>query len=172
MDKSSPQIIIVKDSAFGKGIFTSSYLPKNTRLLKITGSPLTFEQTISLGSSECYSLQVGMDKYIIPDSPFRLSNHSCEPNCGINAHMDFITIKNIPEGSELLWDYSTSMLERHWTMACRCGSTLCRHLIRDFDQLHLGLQEKYLRINIVLPFIIEHLYGLPKMARASIRAIQ
>jgi hypothetical protein len=161
MDNVSPETVIVKDSRFGKGIFTTAHLPAKTVLLKITGIPLTFEQTLKLGRDECYSLQVGIDKYIIPDAPFHLSNHSCDPNCGITRSMEFVTLRDIAEGEELFWDYSTSMLERHWEMKCKCGTPDCRHTIRDFDLLPSSLQDKYLRMKIVLPFIMEELYDLP-----------
>jgi uncharacterized protein len=122
---------------------------------------LTFEETKKLGDQECYTLQVAMDKYIIPDHPFHLSNHSCQPNCGINSRMEFITLRNIKAGEELFWDYSTSMMERNWTMQCKCGFPDCRQLIGDFDRLPADTQERYLQLGIVLPFIVDELYGLP-----------
>jgi hypothetical protein len=165
MDKVNPETVIVKDSKFGKGIFATTDLPKKSVLFNITGTPITFEDTLRLGSSECYSLQVGIDKYIIPDHPFHLSNHSCEPNCGLTRSLQFITLRDVAKGEELCWDYSTSMLERHWEMKCECGSPKCRYTIRDFDLLPVNFQEKYLKMKIVLPFITEELYGLPTIER-------
>ena len=151
----------------GKGLFTTIDLPKNSGLFKITGRPITFEQTLKLGSKECYSLQIGIDKYIIPHYPFCFSNHSCNPNCGITRNMEFVTLRNILKGEELYGDYSTSMLERHWEMICECGAKDCRHIIRDFDLLPFNLQEKYIDLKIVLPFITKALYGLPTIQKAG-----
>lgn len=167
MRKPNPETVIVKDSKFGKGIFTTIDRPKKSIILKITGNALTFEETLQLGSSECYSLQVATDKYIIPDHPFLLSNHCCQPNCGINRKMEFIAIRDIKAGEELCWDYSTSMLERHWTMQCNCGYYDCRHLIGDFDMLPIHIQERYLHMRVVLPFIVEEIYGQPVIERAD-----
>src|SRR5687767_13458385 len=167
MDKVNPETVIVKDSRFGKGIFTTIDLPPKTILFQITGKPLTFEETVKLGHDECYSLQVGMDKYIIPNHPFHLSNHCCQPNCGINRKMEFITLREINAGEELCWDYSTSMMERHWTMQCDCGYHDCRHIIGDFDMLPPHIQERYLHMGVVLPFIVEELYGLPTIERVN-----
>jgi hypothetical protein len=161
MDKVNPETVIVKDSRFGKGIFTTTDLLKKSVLFKISGTPLTFEETLKLGGDECYTLQVAMDKYIIPKYPFHLSNHSCHPNCGINRKMEFITLRDINAGEELCWDYSTSMMERHWTMQCDCGHHECRHLIGDFDMLPTHIQERYLHMGVVLPYIVEELFGLP-----------
>jgi Proteins containing SET domain len=167
MDKVNPETVVVKDSKFGKGLFTTTDLPKKTILFKITGTPLTFKDTLKLGDGECYSLQVGIDKYIIPDHPFHLSNHSCDPNCGLTRNLEYFTLREVYKGEELCWDYSTSMLEKHWEMKCKCGSPLCRHIIQDFDLLPFNIQEKYLRMKIVLPFITEELYGLPTILRAN-----
>lgn len=161
MLQANPETVIVKDSKHGKGIFTTVDLPKNAVLFKITGKPITFIDTLTLGPDECFTLQIGMDRYIIPDAPFPLSNHSCEPNCGISRNMEFITLHDIKEGDELCWDYSTSMLERHWQLQCGCGSINCRHTIRDFDLLPHSLQQKYLKIKIVLPYINEKIFSLP-----------
>ena len=167
MEAANPETVIVKDSNFGKGIFTTVDLPKKSVLFKITGKSLSFEETLKLGSNECYCLQVALDKYIIPGHPFHLSNHSCSPNCGITRNMEFITLRDINEGEELCWDYSTSMMERHWTLQCGCGHLNCRHLIVDFDLLPSQVQETYLHMKIVLPFIVEEIYGLPTIQRAG-----
>jgi hypothetical protein len=174
MEKVNPETVIVKDAKFGKGIFTTSDLPKNAVLFKITGNPICFQQTLELGSNECYTLQTGINKYIIPDHPFHLSNHSCLPNCGINRKMEFITLRDVKAGEELCWDYSTSMMERHWVMQCECGHNECRLLIQDFDLLPDHIQKKYIQMNIVLPFIVEELYGLPRIGKvvpASLYAV-
>ena len=147
------ETVIIGKSKHGTGIFATRDLPKHTFLFKITGRPLNFKQTLDLGKDECYALRVGMDQYIIPSDPFRLSNHSCSPNCGVNSRLEFFTLENIRKNEELCWDYSTSMLERHWIMNCNCGCPGCRHIISDFDLLPDTLQEKYMDMGIVFPFI-------------------
>jgi hypothetical protein len=155
MDKSNPEKVIVKDSKHGKGIFAASNFSKGDVIFAITGQPLNFHQTLNLGDNECYCLQVGRNSYIIPDSPFHLSNHSCMPNCGINNRMHLIALCEIQRGEELLWDYSTSMLERHWVMTCKCGYKNCRNVINDFDLLPSFLQNKYIEMDMVMPFILK-----------------
>jgi len=160
MNKEIPETVIVKNSKHGKGIFTTVDLPKNSLLFNIKGKQITFEETLKLDDDQCYCLQISLDKYIIAESPFLFSNHSCDPNCGINKKMDFITLKNIKAGEELQWDYSTSMMERHWTLKCQCEQFGCRGIIRDFDLLPSSKQKQYLQMQIVLPFIVENIYGL------------
>ena len=157
MDNLSSKLLAVQDSRFGKGTFATQHIPKNTIIVAIEGKKLTFSDSLELGDRESYCLQIGIDKYIIPDVPFRYSNHSCDPNAGINERLELFALRDIPKGEEILWDYSSSMLERHWTMRCACESPYCRRLITDFDLLPIHTQRLYLRLGIVLPFITEYL---------------
>jgi SET domain-containing protein len=154
--------VIVQPSRFGKGLFAQNNIKAKTVICNITGVPLSFAETVLLGEKESHSLQVYKDKYVLCDPPFLYSNHSCNPNCAINNKMQLYARKNISVGEELLWDYSTSMLERHWTMQCYCNNKNCRSVVIDFDLLPYDIQEKYLKENIVLPFIVQHMAALQK----------
>jgi hypothetical protein len=149
--------LAVNTSRFGKGLFTQQDISAGQTILKIKGRKLSFNETLTLGEKECYCLQTGFQQYIIPDYPFYYSNHSCHPNCGITRSLELISLVPISQGEELVWDYSTSMLERNWTMECQCGSPFCRGLITDFDLLPPSVQRKYLEEEIVLSFIEEYM---------------
>jgi hypothetical protein len=154
----------VKDSKFGKGLFAKKPIPANTILCIIFGDELNFNETIQL-KEESHAFQIDFDRYLLCKPPFLYTNHSCDPNCGINSRLELFSLKNIREGEELFWDYSTSMLERHWTMQCSCGAKDCRKLVTDFDLLPEKTQSRYLHLNIVLPFIVNFLrQGFAKTA--------
>lgn len=145
---------IVYDTArFGKGIKAKRDLPSSELLLQVTGPIISYQDTLRLKEKESYCLQVGDDRYILPDSPFYIFNHSCDPNCGINQQLQLMTIRPVKMGEPLCWDYSTSMLERGWKLECSCGARMCRKVIDDFDTLQVPLQEYYLDLDIVLPYI-------------------
>lgn len=144
----------VSESKFGKGVFARSFIPAGTVLFRVdSGEEMDLEATRQRGEKESHPLQVDIDRYILCGPPFIYYNHSCNPNCAVNTQFEFITLKNIREGEEMFWDYSTSMLERSWTMKCACGEKNCRLVVTDFDLLPIMVQEKYLRLTIVLPFI-------------------
>ena len=143
----------IRSSKFGKGLFAKKDIEKGTILCKATGRPMNYEETVLLQDRESHTLQIDFDKYILCDPPFLYSNHSCNPNCGLTSNLELVALKDIKAGDELFWDYSTSMLERHWTMKCICGENNCRDIITDFDLLPNNTQQKYLEMNIVLPFI-------------------
>lgn len=143
----------VLETVNGKGVFATKDIPPQTILMRVTGDVLDFASTKHLGKYESYTLQIEMDKYILTNPPFRYVNHCCLPNTALDADLFLYSIKAIKAGEQICWDYSTSMLERSWTMKCSCGAPHCRGLITDFDLLPRELQHQYLRLGIVLPFI-------------------
>lgn len=157
MESSTEGLVEIGESKFGKGLFAKKNIECGTILCNITGSFLDFKETLALKEKESYTLQIDFDKYILCEPPFLFSNHSCNPNCAVNSRLQFFALKKIKKGEELFWDYSTSMLERHWTMKCSCGEKNCRKIITDFDLLPQKLQSKYLQLQIVFPFIVSFL---------------
>jgi uncharacterized protein len=157
MIKVEENSVEIKQSKFGMGLFANSDIPAGTIICKVSGRELSFAETVLLNDKESYTLQTDFDKYIYCEPPFLYSNHSCNPNCAVNSGLELFALKNIKVGQELFWDYSTSMLERHWTLKCSCGEKNCRKIITDFDLLPQKLQNKYLQLNIVFPFIVQFL---------------
>lgn len=147
--------IEIRDSKFGKGLFAIKNIEPGEILCKVSGNEkeMNLHQTTLLGEKESHAIQIDFDKYLLCEPPFLYSNHSCNPNCAVNDKLEMFALNEIKKGSELFWDYSTSMLERHWTMKCSCGEKICRKIVTDFDLLSTELQLKYLQMNIVFPFI-------------------
>ena len=91
------------------------------------------------------------------DPPGVFLNHSCVPNTGVTDDRWLVALHEIAPGEELRYDYSTTMHENRWTMACRCGATDCRGLVTDFRLLSPVRQQHYLRLGVVQPFIVRAL---------------
>lgn len=161
-----PSYLAIRNSKFGKGLFAKKDIPANTVICTVTGPELSFDESIGLGERESHSLQIDKDKYILCQPPFLYSNHSCEPNSGLNANFELVSLRKIKAGEEIFWDYSTSMLERHWTMNCLCGAKNCRKTVTDFDLLPEEVQADYLNKKIVLPFIMQHIQSVREIVRA------
>lgn len=157
-----PSFLTIRKSRFGKGLFTTRAVAAGTVLCRVTGPQLTFQQTIDLAERESHCLQIDHDKYILCDPPFLYSNHSCAPNSTLNAQLQLIALRDLEKDEEIFWDYSTSMLERHWTMTCACNAPQCRKIITDFDLLPETLQSFYIEKRMVLPFIVAHLQTFSK----------
>jgi hypothetical protein len=60
-------------------------------------------------------------------------NHSCAPNVAFNAEDDFVAIRNINAGEELLWDTGTGVSTPSFSMECHCGTPACRKVITGND---------------------------------------
>ena len=155
------ELIIVRESEFGHGVFASRDIKMGTNLLQVTGKEINFRQTTFL-KEESFALQVDFDRYIVMETPIAFCNHSCRPNCFVSCNLVLTALENIKAGEELFWDYSTSMLERHWTMKCNCGFEECRKMVTDFDLLPSSIQLHYLQMEIVFPYIVKFLANRTK----------
>lgn len=149
--------IYVGTTTIGKAVFAAVPVSKGKPVLAFSGINLTFNESIEFGPDQCYSLQTGANEYIHLDAPGKYLNHSCEPNCGIKDGPVLVALRDIAEGEELSFDYSTTMLERCWEMPCDCGSLSCRGVVRDFDLIPVSTQIQYINMEIVSRFILEML---------------
>jgi hypothetical protein len=52
-------------------------------------------------------------------------------------------MKNIGEGEEVTFDYSTSESENGWYLTCHCKNKNCRRIVRSYTYLSAELKLKY-----------------------------
>jgi len=150
----------VGESPLGFGIFAGKSFRKNEFLFRFSGPIITLAEAIAKGEAEGNVLQIGPRSYIDLDAPGVFGNHSCQPNSGLRDDVFCYALRDIAEGEEIFYDYSTTMSERRWTMQCQCETPSCRGVIGDFHDLPLRLQRHYLSMRIVQPFIVEELRRL------------
>lgn len=143
----------------GMGVFIQQWIPANTRVLEFTGKRIDramINRIVSKGGSDSF-LQVGQDEFI--GASGRLDdyvNHSCDPNCGLDFEGDRIflkSIKVIPRGSEITYDYATSQYTFPLRFNCQCENQECRGDIGDFDELSGKRKKYYLSKGVVAPFL-------------------
>ena len=70
------------------------------------------------------------------------SNHSCDPNIGVQGQIVFVALRHIAAGEELTHDWATTD-DDDYTLACRCGAAVCRATITGKDWQRADLQRKY-----------------------------
>lgn len=56
-------------------------------------------------------------------------NHSCSPNIGFDEEDNYIAVRNIRKGEELLLDYSFLNTNPRYRMKCCCGAIGCRGVV-------------------------------------------
>lgn len=70
------------------------------------------------------------------------SNHSCDPNIGVQGQIVFVAMRDIQPGEELTHDWATTD-DDDYEMECNCGASGCRKIITGKDWQRKDLQEKY-----------------------------
>jgi hypothetical protein len=148
----------VEPCRHGLGLFAASSFAAHDVILIFEGPEINFRQMLSKGELEANALQVQADLYLDLLPPGVYANHSCRPNAGILNDRTLIALESIKAGEEITYDYSTTMWENHWTMACRCGASNCRRVVKDFPLLPRLVQQRYLRLGIVQSFISRRLF--------------
>jgi hypothetical protein len=151
--------LIIKETEKGKAVFAGRYIKAGEPVCEFTGPLYTMAEYLTLHDpSNNHFVQIDDDLFMGPsDNADDLINHSCNPNGGLvyqDGTVKFIAIRDIKEGDELSFDYSTTMDEDCWEMECLCGDPACRKKVRDFKYLPADLQNKYISLGVVMPYIV------------------
>ena len=163
----------IKESKLqGKGIFATSNIKKREKVCNFNGKEVSMKELRDIivegKERKGDSLQIGFRKYINLFETYRCFNHSCTPDAGIKGKNSLFALINIKKGTEITFDYSTTMWEeteiiqkkfgkefKAWTMKCFCKSKYCRKKIDQFYNLPKKIQEKYLKLGFVSGYILK-----------------
>lgn len=75
--------------------------------------------------------------WVIPRTPARYLNHSCDPNCQVRPTREVVTLRRVARGEELTISYDWADLadyrahpdhyfwDPRWTFECHCRSGRC-----------------------------------------------
>ncbi len=135
---------VKKSNVHGTGVFATSNISKNTRIIQYIGEKVTktegdrrsskrikkYLNKKNEGSVYIFELN---KMYDIDGSPLynkaRYINHSCNPNCEVDIIKNEIwisSIKSIKKGDELNYDYGYPFDKDDFSdHVCRCGSKNC-----------------------------------------------
>src|ERR1043166_8025649 len=149
--------VYVATCDLGRGLFAGRNYAPGDEILRFKGPIIPLAEVQAKGKDQSNPIQVGNAEYIDIEPPGVFANHSCEPNAGITNNVDLIALQAIERGKEVRFDYSTTMWEGSWTMPCLCNSTQCRRIVRDFLELPIELQARYIALGIVQEFILRRL---------------
>ena len=150
----TPTPFRIAQCELGLGLFATSFIPTDTPILSFRGPLLDLAAVLAKGDRSGDVVQVDHARYIDTEPPGLYVNHSCDPNAGIRHGFSLVAIRPILPDEQIFFDYSTTMLDRLWTMACRCGTSNCRGTVLDFDLLPQHVARRYLELRVVQPFIM------------------
>lgn len=149
---------IVPDTPLGRACIATRKIEKGEILCKMGGPIITLKEfSEKYEINDCTPLQIGKDQFIDLLEPYVCFNHSCDPNAGLRNDGVLFALKEISEGQEIMYDYSTSVDDLWWKMDCRCNSNNCRKIIGDFQTISHARKEFY-RVNNALTAYIKSIY--------------
>ena len=148
----------VRRTHLGKAVFAAEGFRAGEEIIAFTGPRLRADRLPSrLSGTADRFVQIARDTYLGPSGAIDdLINHSCAPNAGLRFDRNvpvLVALREIAAGEEITWDYSTTLSDRDWRMACACGTPDCRGVIAAFDTLPADRRRWYLSQGIVAPYL-------------------
>lgn len=145
----SPKAVVKESPIHGKGLFAIAPFAQG-EIVCVKGGHIFDRQTLR-SMPEWYraaEIQIAEDLFIGPlseserEGSMIFSNHSCEPNIGVQGQVVFVAMRDIALGEELTHDWATTD-DDSYEMECVCGSVNCRKVITGRDWQKRELQKKY-----------------------------
>lgn len=137
----NPLLSIRQTPTMGRGVFAEAAIAKGACLVQCSGWLAKSDEL----QDAWHAMQVGPDLWLCSagDNLDDCINHSCEPNAGfLNGEPILHALRDIAAGEQIAWDYSTSIAEAGWTLACRCGAANCRGVVRAWPELSEAERER------------------------------
>ena len=145
----SPKAAVKASAIHGQGLFACDPINKG-EIVCVKGGYIFDRETLSAMPDwyRAAEIQIASDLFIGPlnederAGSMIFSNHSCEPNIGVQGQIVFVAMRDIQAGEELTHDWATTD-DDDYTLECKCGSANCRKIITGKDWQKPDLQQKY-----------------------------
>jgi SET domain-containing protein len=145
----SPKTEVRTSPIHGRGLFARRAIVKG-EIVAIKGGRI-FDREALLGLSSVLGpaeIQIADDLYIGPttleerERSMIFSNHSCDPNLGVEGQIVFVAMRDIDADEELTHDWAMTDSD-DYRMLCNCGAACCRKTITGQDWKRKNLRAKY-----------------------------
>ena len=149
----------VAETHLGKAVFATEGFAAGESIVRFSGRRVAAARVPGgiAGTSDRF-VQVDRHEYLGPSGRIDdLINHSCDPNTGLRftaKGVFLVALRDIAPGEEIAWDYSTTLHQAGWAMACACGSAGCRGTIGDFAGLPEERRRWYIDRGVVAPHVL------------------
>jgi SET domain-containing protein len=145
----SPKVVVKASAIHGRGLFAREPIGKG-EIVCVKGGHVFDRRRLAelqpeLGPAE---IQIAADLFIGPvraaerEGSMIFSNHSCEPNIGVQGQIVFVAMRDVAAGEELTHDWAMTD-DDAYEMDCACGAPTCRRVITGRDWRRPELQQKY-----------------------------
>lgn len=154
--------LVLKGCQFGKGVFAIADINTGDEVLQFGGSIVSeAELPWPYTPEKDHYLQIGDGIFLGPSGELDdYVNHSCNPNTGVvfsSNEIRLVAITPISADSEITFDYSSTMDSLWGEMECACGSENCRRKVKNFVDLPIEIQIKYIELGVVADFLLQKL---------------
>src|ERR1700720_985557 len=131
----SPKAVVKGSPIHGQGLFAVEQIAKG-EIVCIKGGYIFDRQTLR-SMPDWYraaEIQVADDLFIGPlsederEGSMIFSNHSCEPNMGVQGQIVFVAMRNLAAGEEVTHDWAMTD-DDEFERQCPCGAASCRRII-------------------------------------------
>jgi SET domain-containing protein len=145
----SPKAAAQESPIHGRGLFAVEPIARG-EVVCVKGGYIFHRRTLSSMPDwfRAAEIPVADDLFIGPldeaerEGSMIFSNHSCEPNLGVQGQIVFVAMRDIRAGEELTHDWATTD-DDDYEMECNCGAASCRKIVTGKDWQRKDLQEKY-----------------------------
>jgi uncharacterized protein len=145
----SPKTTVWESPIHGKGLFATDPITRDEIVAIKGGYIFTPEEWASRGPHLADAeIQISEEFFIAPslveerEGSMIFSNHSCDPNIGMQGQIVFVAMRDIAPGEELTHDWATTD-DLDYVLECRCGSPKCRGTVTGRDWMKPELQARY-----------------------------
>lgn len=154
----NPSIRLREDHHLGRALLAQQAIKKGEFIGGLYGPIFVAEFSTDLPQDIAdHILQIAEHRYrgAHAGSVIQHNNHSCESNIGLTNRFDFIAMRDIQPGEELLSDYSLAD-DSNWEVPggkCLCSLASCRGTIAPYRTLPHEVKMKY--HSYTSPWIVE-----------------
>jgi len=148
-----PDVEVRESMIEGRGLFAMASLEAGAVVVRLGGRLVDTAELRSLialadvAADGTYvdSVTFEEDRHLVlpAGTSVHFGNHSCDPTMWHVDSVQIATRRALGPGAELTIDYATQTGLPGWSMACACGSSLCRGVVTGQDWQRPELQARY-----------------------------
>jgi uncharacterized protein len=144
----SPKTVVKESQIHGRGLFAREPIAQG-EMVALQGGYILNAATLgevepALGPAQitmAEGLFIGPLAQTEREGAMLFSNHSCDPNIGVQGQIVVVALRDIQPGEELTHDWATTD-DDTYEMPCTCGARHCRGIITGQDWRRKDLQQK------------------------------
>ncbi len=143
----SPKIERRATPRYGDGLFARVPISKGELLTVWGGVILSTEELHKQPEIvQARAIQVEVDHHLssgLIDDDADCTNHSCNPNAGLQGQITLVAMRDIAPDEEICFDYAMSDAHPSFYMPCQCSQPGCRGEVTGNDWKRSDLQARY-----------------------------